>query len=141
LIGDLTLAGAGDEDADGRPHRELALLTEENVVFSGEASSVAFETSTLGVEISLSGVDLGLSVAGLFGKVGSGRENREWGDGDDETDFGVSTWAGSGGFCGVLCVPETRLSNSADVGFLGIPGDESFGEPIGSGLGEALGAA
>jgi hypothetical protein len=77
LIGDLTLAGAGDEDADDLPHRVVALLTDENVVFSGEGSSLAGEISTLGVEISLSGVDLGLSAVGLLGNVGSGRENRE----------------------------------------------------------------
>jgi hypothetical protein len=77
LIGDLTRAGAGDEEAEDLPHSVVALLTDENVVFSGEGSSFAGEISTLGVEISLSGVDLGVSAAGLVGSVGKGRENRE----------------------------------------------------------------
>jgi hypothetical protein len=74
-VGDL--ACAGKEDADGRPHSVVALLTDEKVVFSGDGSSLAGETSKLGVEISLSGVDFGLSTAGLAGKVGSGREKRD----------------------------------------------------------------
>jgi hypothetical protein len=105
LIGDFTLVGAGDEDADDLPHSVVALLTEENVVFSGEDSSLAGAISTLGVDISRSGVDLGLSAVGLEGKVGSGRDNRECdaaGDGFGDADFGVSTCFGSGDFCGVL---------------------------------------
>jgi hypothetical protein len=41
----------------------------------------------------------------------------------------------------VLCDPETRLSNSRDVGFLGLPGDDGFGELMDSGRGEGLGVA
>lgn len=77
LIGYLTRAGAGGEEADDLPHSVVALLTDENVVFSGKGSSLAGKTSTLGVEISRSGVDLELSAAGLVGNVGKGRENRE----------------------------------------------------------------
>jgi len=33
LIGDFTLTGAGDEDAEGLPHMVVALLTDENPVF------------------------------------------------------------------------------------------------------------
>lgn len=47
LIGDLTRAG--DEEADGLPHSVVAFLTDEKVVFSGDESSLAGETSTLGV--------------------------------------------------------------------------------------------
>lgn len=117
-MGDFTLVGAGDEDADDLPHSVVALLTEENVVFSGEGSSLGGEISTLGVDISLSGVDLGLSAAGfegtVCGNVGSGRENRECdvGVGVGDADVGVSTGLGSGDFIGVVCDPETRLSNS-----------------------------
>ena len=39
----------------------------------------------------------------------------------------------------MLCDPETRLSDSKDVGFFGITGDEGLGELIDSGLGEGLG--
>jgi len=56
-----------------------------------------------------------------------------------EAGFGDSVCLGKGDFCGVLYDPETRLSNSRDVGFLGIPGEEGFGELIDSGRGEGLG--
>jgi hypothetical protein len=139
LIGDLT--DADNEDADGRPHNVVALLTDEKVVFSGDGSSLAGSTSKLGVEISLSGVDFGLSTAGLAGKVGSGREKRDGdgaGDDDGEAGFGISTCFGNRDFCDVLCDPETRLSKSNDVGFLGTPGEEVLGELIDSGRGEAF---
>lgn len=58
-----------------------------------------------------------------------------------EAGFGDSICLGNADFCGVLCDPETRLSNSRDLGFLGIFGDDGFGELIDSGRGEGLGVA
>jgi hypothetical protein len=93
LIGDLVLAAKGDEDADCLPHRAVALLTEANVDFSGDDSSLAGETSTFGGAISFNAVGFGLSTVGsavLVGAVGSGRENRDCnGAGEGDGDIGL----------------------------------------------------
>lgn len=101
LMGDFVSVGTGDEEADCRPHSDVAFLTEVNVDFSGEGTFLAGEMSMLGVLISLSGVDFGLSAADFVGKVGNGRENREWftaDDGDGEGALVVSIVLGAADF-------------------------------------------
>jgi hypothetical protein len=51
LIGDFVLAGAGEDEAEDRPHRAVALFTEK-AGLSGEGVSLTGETSVLGAAIS-----------------------------------------------------------------------------------------
>lgn len=134
LMGDLVRAEVGDEDAGGRPHIVVALLTDATVDFSGEEGpSLATAISALGVEVSLSVVALELSTLDRVGSVGNGRENREeltTGDGDGDATLGDSTFLGSGDFCGVLYDPDVLLSVSREAGFLGMPGDKGLGKTV-----------
>jgi hypothetical protein len=144
LIGDLALVGVDNVAADGLPHKAVALLTDENVDFSGDGSSFLGDGSAFGGAISFRTVGFGLPVAGFVGGVGNGRENRDCngaGDGDGDAGVGVSADCGRGDLCGVLIEPETPLSLSREAGFFGTPGEDVRGEAIDSGLGDFLGTS
>jgi hypothetical protein len=140
----LVLLAKGDVDADCLPHKAVAFLTEANVDFSGDGSSLTRVASTLIGSISFSAVGLGLLTAGLgalAGDVGRFLENRDCDGAGDGDGFGDCAGWGAKDFCGVLYDPDALRSGSSEAGFFGIPGDDVRGEAIESGRGDLFGTS
>jgi hypothetical protein len=141
LIGDLALVASGDEGVDCLPHSAVALLTEANVDFSGDGSSLIEGGSAFADANFSDCVGLGASaveLAVLAGGVGSGREKRDCnGAGEDDDEVGLEgvDWC-MADLCGVMSDPDTLFSESNEAGFLGMFGDEVCGDVTDSGRGD-----